>query len=100
MGGGIYRIVKDREDLSHTPPRVLATLRKSITKLETAGQTAFAFVLHHSDWEGVELALSSQQAIEHLALPYDPATRRLFGVPVVVSNAQAAVWLMPWPPTQ
>ena len=43
-----------------------------------------------ADWEGVELALSSQSAIEHLSLPYDPATRRLFGVPVTTSNAQAA----------
>jgi len=40
-------------------------------------------------WEGVELALSSTNAVEHLSLPYDPATRRLFGVPIVVSNAQA-----------
>jgi hypothetical protein len=33
---------------------------------------------------------SSQTAIEHLSLPYDPATRRLFGVPVTTSNAPAA----------
>ena len=26
-------------------------------------------------------ALASQAAVEHLSLPYDPATRRLFGVP-------------------
>ena len=38
----------------------------------------------------MELALSSQLAIEHMALPYDPASRRLYGVPVVVSNSQAA----------
>lgn len=69
---------------------VLTTLRKGVTKLETAGYTASAFVLHPTDWEGVELALSSQAAIEHLSLPYDPATRRLFGVPVTTSNAQAA----------
>jgi hypothetical protein len=56
---------------------VLATLRKGITKLEAAGYTASANVLHPTDWEGVELALSSQAAIEHLSLPYDPATRRL-----------------------
>ena len=36
---------------------VLATLRKGITKLETAGYTPSAFVLHPTDWEGVELAL-------------------------------------------
>ncbi len=69
---------------------VLATLRKSLTKLEVSGYTPGSLVLHPTDWEGVELALSSTNAVEHLALPYDPATRRLFGVPVVVSNAQAA----------
>ena len=69
---------------------VLTTLRKGVTKLETAGYTASAFVLHPTDWESVELALSSTTAIEHLSLPYDPATRRLFGVPVTTSNAQAA----------
>ena len=66
---------------------VLTTLRKGITKLETAGYTASAFALHPADWEGVELALSSQDAIEHLSLPYDPATRRLFGVPVTTERA-------------
>ena len=60
---------------------VLATLRKGLTKLETAGYAAGAIVLHPTDWEGVELALSSTNAIEHLSLPYDPASRRLFGVP-------------------
>jgi hypothetical protein len=69
---------------------VLTTLWKGITKLETAGYTASAFVLHPTDWEGVEVALSAQNAIEHMGLPYDPATRRLFGVPVTTSNAQAA----------
>jgi len=38
----------------------------------------------------VERALSSTNAVEHLSLPYDPATRRLFGIPVTTSNAQAA----------
>ena len=41
-------------------------------------------------WEGVELALSSTNAIEHLSLPYDPASRRLFGVPIVATVGQAA----------
>ena len=69
---------------------VLTTLRKGITKLEVAGYTSSAFVLHPSDWESVELALSSTNSIEHQGLPYDPATRRLFGVPVTTSLAQAA----------
>ena len=68
---------------------VLTVLRKSITKLETAGYTPSSLVVHPTDWEGVELALSSMNAVEHLSLPYDPASRRLFGVPVVVSIVQA-----------
>ena len=47
-------------------------------------------MLHPTYWETTELALSGVAAIEHLSLPYDPATRRLFGVPVTTSNAQAA----------
>ncbi len=38
---------------------VLATLRKSLTKLETSGYTPSALVLTPADWEAVELALSS-----------------------------------------
>ena len=69
---------------------VLTTLRKGLTKLETAGYAAGAVVLNPTDWEGVELALSSTNAVEHLSLPYDPASRRLFGVPVVATVSQAA----------
>jgi hypothetical protein len=65
-------------------------MRKGITGLETAGYVASAFLLHPSDWEGVGLGLASQSAVEHIGLPYDPATRRLFGVPVAVSTAQTA----------
>ena len=68
---------------------MLTVLRKSITKLETAGYTPGSLVVHPTDWEGVELALSSVSEVEHMSLPYDAASRRLFGVPVVVSNAQA-----------
>lgn len=68
----------------------LQTLRKCITKLEIAGHQAAAIVLHPTDWEGVELALSSTAAIEHLSLPYDPATRRLFGCPVAVTVSATA----------
>jgi hypothetical protein len=69
---------------------VLTTLRKGLTKLETAGYAAGSLVLHPLDGEGVELALASSNAIEHLSLPYDPATRRLFGVPVVATVSEAA----------
>ena len=69
---------------------VPTTLRKGLTKLETAGYTAGALVLHPTDWEGVELALSSTNAVEHLSLPYDPASSRLFGVPIVATVSEAA----------
>src|SRR6478752_4762812 len=69
---------------------VLTTLRKGITKLEPAGYTASSIVLHPTDWESVELALSSTNAVEHLSLPYDPASRRLFGVPVAATVSEAA----------
>ena len=45
---------------------VLATLRKGITKLETAGYVAAAYLLNPVDWEGVELGLASQSAVEHI----------------------------------
>ena len=35
-------------------------------------------------------ALADAQPIDHQALPFDPVARRLFGLPVVVSLAQAA----------
>ena len=67
-------------------------MRKGIKKKDRGWRYSPAvIVLHPTDWEGgVELALSSTNAIEHLSLPYDPATRRLFGVPVTTSNAQTA----------
>ena len=37
----------------------------------------------------MELALASTNAIE-LSLPYDPASRRLFGVPIVATVSDAA----------
>ena len=67
---------------------VLATLRKGLTKLETAGYAAASLVLHPLDWESVELALASSNAIEPIGLPFDPATRRLYGVPIVVSTSE------------
>ena len=53
---------------------VLTMLRKGITKLEVAGYSPAAFALHPTDFEDVELALSAQNAIEHLGLPYNPAS--------------------------
>jgi hypothetical protein len=63
----------------------LATLRKSLTLLEISGYEPGYFVLDPTDWEGIELALANQNAIDYQGIPYDAATRRLFGVPVVVA---------------
>jgi len=46
--------------------------------------------MHPTDFEGVELALSSVTAVEHLSLPFDAATRRLFGTPIVATVSEAA----------
>jgi hypothetical protein len=69
---------------------VLQTIRKSITKLEITGYAPAAIVMHPTDFEGVELALSSVTAVEHLSLPFDAATRRLFGTPIVATVSEAA----------
>ena len=49
-----------------------------------------SIVLHPIDFEGIELALASVTAIEHLSLPYDAASRRLFGTPIVTTVAATA----------
>ena len=69
---------------------VLTTLRKGHHEAGDRRMHSSAFVLTPTDWEGVELSLSLTNSIEHQGLPYDPATRQLFGVPVTTSNAQAA----------
>ena len=69
---------------------VLQTLRKSVTKLEANGYPPASFVLHPNDWEATELAVASVNAIEHMSLPFDPVARRLWGIPITVTNAQTA----------
>ena len=54
---------------------VLATVRNGITKLEVSGYPPASIVLHPSDFEGVELALASTNAIERMRLPFDAASR-------------------------
>lgn len=68
----------------------LATLRKSLTKLEVSGWEPAAIVVHPLDWENVELSLATTSAVEYQGLPYDPAARRLFGVPVALTTSATA----------
>ena len=58
---------------------VLATLRKSVTKLEMQGYAPGTIVLHPTDFESIELALLSTPAIEYNSLPFDAVARRLWG---------------------
>lgn len=69
---------------------VVQTVRKALTKVEVAGYTPGAIVLHPSDFESVELGIASTDAIAYSGLPYDPAARRLFGVPIATTTSQAA----------
>jgi hypothetical protein len=69
---------------------IAQTLRKSLTKLEVAGYTPGAILLHPSDFETVELAFSTTNAVEHVGLPYQAAQRRLFGVPIAVAVSATA----------
>lgn len=69
---------------------IAQTLRKSLTKIEVAGFLPGAILLHPSDFEAVELAVSTTNAIEHTGLPYDAAQRRLFGVPIATSVSATA----------
>ena len=69
---------------------VPVSIRKSMTLLETTGYTPQAIVLHPSDFETIELLLSTTNAVERLGLPYDAAARRLYGVPIATTIAQTA----------
>jgi HK97 family phage major capsid protein len=69
---------------------IAQTLRKALTKIEVAGLSAGAIVLHPSDFELVELALSTTNAVEHQGLPYDAARRVLFGVPIATTVSATA----------
>lgn len=64
---------------------IVQTVRKALTKIEVAGYTPSAIVLHPSDFETVELAIASSSAIEYQGLPYDAARRVLFGVPIATT---------------
>lgn len=71
------------------------TTRKAVTKVETLGFAPRMFVMAASDWEAMELAAFTSgnyvlNAEGSGNLPVDAAARRLWGVPVVLSTAQAA----------
>ena len=69
---------------------IAQTLRKSLTKLEVAGYTPGAILLHPSDFEALELLMSTTNAVEHVGLPYSASQRVLFGTPIATSVSATA----------
>ncbi|MDH6280984.1 phage major capsid protein [Prescottella agglutinans] len=69
---------------------VLTSTRAAMTKLEVAGYVPSLFVLSPDDWQKLELTrnMSGQLDLGHAAV--DRAARRLWGTPIVVSNAVPA----------
>ncbi|MFM1724039.1 phage major capsid protein [Rhodococcus sp. PAM 2766] len=69
---------------------VLTSARAAMTKLEVAGYVPSLFVLSPDDWQALELTrnTSGQLDLGHAAV--DRAARRLWGTPIVVSNAVPA----------
>lgn len=67
----------------------LVVLRKSLTTITVQGYEPAFLLVNPATWEEIELALTTSNSIEHQGLPYDASARKLFGVSVVVSNAQA-----------
>jgi len=68
----------------------LTDLRKAITALQIANHVPSGFAMHPSDWESVELAAAAQFAANPAMSPTNAITRRLYGIPVVVTTSIAA----------
>ncbi|WP_353109435.1 phage major capsid protein [Gordonia sp. (in: high G+C Gram-positive bacteria)] len=65
---------------------IAATVRSSITKLETLGHVPAAVVLSPADWEKVEtMTTTGSGEYVFASSPVDRAERKLWGVPVVTS---------------
>lgn len=64
----------------------LTSVRKAVTKLDTANYSAGLVVLDAATWEGIELLTASSGATDARGVPVDPVARRLFGIPVVLSQ--------------
>ena len=74
---------------------MFTSCRKAVTKAEVLGFTPQMFVMAAADWEAMELAAFTSgnyvlNAEGQGNLPVDAAARRLWGIPVVLSTAQAA----------
>ena len=69
---------------------ILTTTRKARTKVRTVGRAIpTAFVLHPNDWETIDL-LQDNEARYYAGGPFNLMTPRLWGLPVVESEAVTA----------
>jgi HK97 family phage major capsid protein len=68
---------------------VFTTTRQAITQLETDGYTAGVFAMSPYDWQEFELStdLEGRYYLPGQGAPIDRAARRIWGVPVTVTNA-------------
>lgn len=70
---------------------IAATVRSSLTKLETLGYAPTAIVLSPADWETVEtMTTSGSGEFVFASSPVDRAARKLWGVPLVTSSSLPA----------
>jgi HK97 family phage major capsid protein len=69
----------------------ITTLRSAVTMLESLGYSADGFVLNPLDWQTIEATRNASGGFDLAASgsPVDRAGRRVWGVPVAVSNAVA-----------
>jgi HK97 family phage prohead protease/HK97 family phage major capsid protein len=68
----------------------LTSIRKGLTTLDVSGYNAGVIVVSAQLWESAELLLLSAAATSAQGIPVDAVSRRLFGVPVVISQGLGA----------
>lgn len=70
---------------------ILVSVRKALTKLRVSELVPDGIVVTPADWEAIELlGLTTFAARDSIGSPIDAMTQRLFGVPIVQSNAVPA----------
>lgn len=67
----------------------LVELRKALTRLETAGEAPSQFILNPNDWEALTIKRNTSGEFD-TGNAIDAETRRVWGVPVALSNSLAA----------
>lgn len=87
------KVIEDVNDTSGIQAQAFSvstieTIRRALTKIEVAGHTAGAIVLHPETFAEIEILLASSSAVEYQGLPYLAAQRLLYGIPIAVTVSQ------------